>query len=226
MNNPFIFETEAENSYSQGEFSNYEDFEAEDFEAENYEAEDFEDYEMADEVRGRVPARPIARPNVRPMSYRPVRSFAPVRRVRRTPYGFRKAYRYRPWAYQNQYRNPYRWRPGYRRYGYGYGGYQPSMAAGYPPDGLASPSQPSGLVMMLQRLLNRTINANLPVDGIMSVETRNALRTFRNQAIEPPPSPVAAPPPAPGASPDGADAPQSEYYELEYLENEFDEFGY
>jgi peptidoglycan hydrolase-like protein with peptidoglycan-binding domain len=78
--------------------------------------------------------------------------------------------------------------------------------------------------MLLQRLLNRLMNANLPVDGVMSDATRSALQTFQSQPAEPPsPPPGATPPPA---GPEGGSAPQSEYDELAYLESEFDEFAY
>jgi hypothetical protein len=229
MKNAFIFETENESPY-QDEYS-YEDFESD---YEDFEDLEDEGYEMADEIRGRVrdhrrAVSPVARPN----AYRPFRAVTPFRGVRRVPYGFRPGayrHRYRPGAYRFGYR-PYRWRPGFRRYGYGYGAaYQPGMGSiaqpgfgsGAPADGLASPLQPSMIVMLLQRLLNRTMGTNLPVDGVMSVETRNALRDFQSQPAEPPsPPPGATTPPGPEGG-----APQSEYDELAYLESEFDEFGY
>lgn len=231
MKDAFIFETEEVSPY-QGEYS-YEDFESD---YEDFEDQEDEAYEMADEFRGRVrdhrrASSPVARSN----AYRPYRAVAPFRGVRRVPFGFRPAayrYGYRPGAYRPGYR-PSRWRPGLRRYGYGYGGaYQPGMnsgmpqpgfGSGAPADGLASPLQPSTIVMLLQRLLNRTMGTNLPVDGVMSVETSNALRNFQSQPAEPPsPPPGATTPPGP----EGGDAPQSEYDELAYLESEFDEFGY
>jgi hypothetical protein len=67
------------------------------------------------------------------------------------------------------------------------------------------------------------MNTNLPVDGVMTDATRNALQTFQSQPAEPPSPPQGATPP-PG--PEGRDTPQSEYDELAYLESEFDEFGY
>lgn len=234
MKDAFIFETEGEDSYPQGETS-YEDFEGE-YEAGDYEAEDYEDYEdfefgdaeMSDEIRGR--GRVGGGVAVRPMAVRPARRFAPYRPVRRMPY------RFRPAGYRMRSRWPYRWRPGMRRYPYRYGtpyqpgitpyqpgfGMQPGFAGG-PVDGLGSVAQPSSIVMLLQRLLNRIMGANLPVDGVMGVETRSALRSFQSQPdTPPPPPPVDGPPPPPG----GEAPPQNEYDELEYLEGEFDEFGY
>jgi hypothetical protein len=36
-------------------------------------------------------------------------------------------------------------------------------------------------VSLIQRLLNRFLGLDLPVDGIMNVDTRSALRSFENQ---------------------------------------------
>ena len=121
MNNAFIFETEEQESYPQGEYS-YEDMEG-DFEAEDY--EDYEDFEatqyedpemeevrVRDHRRGGGAGRAWApRPYVRPGQ---VRSFA------RPGYRFRPGvprYRFGRWGnrprwWGNRYR-PYGWRRGY-----------------------------------------------------------------------------------------------------------------
>jgi hypothetical protein len=229
MKDAFIFETEAEDSYPQGEYS-YEDFEgdyeAEDYEgegyetegyeAEDYEAEDFEDYEydpeMEDEFRGRIRGGI----GMRPRAFSPVRRIAPFRQARFAPMRFRP-------PGMNRFRRPYRWRPGFRRPRFGFGGGIQPGTEPFPSDGVGSQMQPSNIVMLLQRLLNRTMGANLPVDGVMSVETRSALRSFQSQA-DTPPTPNSPPSPPVG----GTDAapPQAEYDELEFLESEFDEYGY
>jgi len=74
--------------------------------------------------------------------------------------------------------------------------------------------------------LNKTTGANLPVDGVMSVETRSALRSFQNQPSEPAPTDAPPPPPPPPGPEAGGTPPQAEYDELAFLETEFDEFGY
>ncbi len=245
MNNAFIFETEAE-AWPQSEYQ-YEDLEG-DYESEyegegeyesDYEGDleaDYEDeleafeYEDAEVVRdhrrsggarGPMPFRParavmgwpFARamaPRFRPAAFR----FRPGPRVyRRAPVlGYRRG----PWGHR---RRPFGWRPGF---GTPFQG-QPvgTPGAGFAPaEGIGSPSAPSSIVMLLQRLLNQVMGANLPVDGVMNVETRSALRSFQSQPADASPPPPA---PDPGAPPPPQ---QTEYDELEYLENEFDEFGY
>ena len=91
-----------------------------------------------------------------------------------------------------------------------------------PVEGIGSPSEPSSIVMLLQRLLNQIMGARLPVDGVMNVETRSAIRSFQSQPADATPPP----PPPSGPDPGAAPPPQNEFDELEYLENEFDEFGY
>lgn len=49
-------------------------------------------------------------------------------------------------------------------------------------------SQSSGMVSLLQSLLNKTLGLNLPVDGVMNVETRSAIRSFQNQPGAPSPA--------------------------------------
>lgn len=93
------------------------------------------------------------------------------------------------------------------------------------------------MVRLVQSLLNKALGLNLPVDGVMSVETRSAIRSFQNNASTP--APGGSAPPSGGAAPaddaatsggsadapaDDKDAPQAEYDEFEFYDSESDEF--
>lgn len=153
-----------------------------------------------------------------------------------------------PWRYPQGWRFPRGWRPPHywpygrgRRYPWGLpypgapgttpstsgaGDVSDSGAGSVPPP----PETGGELVRLLQRLLNRLMNLNLPVDGVMNVETKNAVQAFQNQppaAVEPTggPPPGSAPAGAPGENAPaagGADQPQGEYgFEGEYSDYEY-----
>jgi outer membrane protein OmpA-like peptidoglycan-associated protein len=204
------FEDEAEESYEfEDEFEDEEGYEFEDegdlesdfeFEGEgNYEFEGEGDYEFETPRRGgrrisvrdhRTPLRNrISRPAVRdhrskipsryqhPMSrprYQGFNVFPRYRQLNARPYYQRR--RFHP-----NYQSLQRARSRRRQF--------PALASStsYPyfnnTFGSASQSvhKSKEWIRMMQSFLNRVLGSNLPVDGIMNIETRNAIRRFLNQ---------------------------------------------
>lgn len=213
-------EKEYENEYDESEYDETEYDEAEYDETEYDEMESGDEYE--DEVRGvrnyRAPVR-----TARSLSrYRPY-SARRLRPLGRPPFRPRPQFRARPqmrqWRAPSPSWRPRRqWRPRYPRYPYPYPypyySTRPLIATQSEP---AAP-QSSEMVRLLQTLLNKTLGLNLPVDGVMSVETRSAIRSFQDQPSAPPPTGGdAEPAPAPGGGAPPPEAPASaEEFEFEF----------
>jgi hypothetical protein len=193
----------------------------------------------------RAPApRPLSRPvyTTRPL-YRPAYRSGPVVRPGYTPWSYtRPGYTARPPYYSRQ---PMQWQPGYRN------------APSYWQQRNQNPFAPGGgtrdeQIRWIQHFLNRILNQNLPVDGVMSPVTRRAVRNFQQryglpatgyvgldtqQALvatttQPLPESAGPGPSADSGAPPPSDPPQAttdaelfEFPQDEFSDNEFESFS-
>jgi hypothetical protein len=239
--NPFLFESEESEDESQFEDS-FEFFENE-YADEFYEGEGEDEYgetEYEDEFR-RGGSRRVPMPRPRQQQQRARQQQQQRQRQQQRRQQQRRQQQLQQRRRQQQQRDR-RQRPGDSRRP------RPRFPAVYPfpffsSGSLTSGAQPSQenpeTVRLLQGLLNKALGLNLPLDGVMNVETRSAIRSFQN----PPSTPANDSPPTGGApvetgstppAENGAknaappsedkDKPQEEYDELGFYDTESNYF--
>lgn len=205
-----FYENEFSDEAGEYEFEEYEDeLDETQFEDEYNEAEFEDEYGRAGRSRNYTPRLRQSRPYRPPIKQRPqprqplrpqIRDHRQQRRYHRSqipqhrplsyqsrPYQKRQAqlrpwlykkrsrhYQQRPWNYQQRFRR--RHQPRYP------GIYSNPYYSSRPWTTLGEPlPQNSTIVSLLQSLLNKTLGLNLPIDGVMDIETRSAIRSFQNQ---------------------------------------------
>ena len=123
--------------------------------------------------------RPVYTPR---QVFRPAYKSWPVVRPGYTPWSYTRP-GYTPWSYSRPgytarppyyWRQPMQWQPGYRNASWYW---QRRHQNPFAPGGGSRDDQ----IRWIQHFLNRILNQNLPVDGVMSPDTRTAVRNFQQR---------------------------------------------